>query len=505
MDVAQVAAPAAAVVARRWRIERGRLDLERRETFQDGLARPAVEPGPDLSREAQVAVLVDADRHRPEILRPPFARRPATDHELLLGPDLELEPRRRPAARLVARPLELGDDAFEALGCGGLVEREALPVDVGREADARVRPEHALQQALAILESHVQQRPPIEVQQVERLEHEPGRALVAEPRLEEAEVGLAVVIERGDLAVDDRLAGIDPRRRREEPREVGLAGVQVAGPETDLAVGDDHLQAEAVPLDLEQPVGVAEGLRRERRQHRFDALRHGPCDRAGQVDLGGGCRGLADPQRVAVGLDVVVRSAGLDALRMVLGVPARDRGRAALGDEQPLIALVVLEGSGGGVVALATAAARPDDRPAAIELLAVELELELAVRDRRRGVDGRRLRLPGAPVPDDDVARAVLLRGDDALEVEVLDRMILDVDRHPAHGRVEGQALGHGPGHEDAGDLEAEVVMEPGGAVALDDETPGPDRACRAGRGCRCRLGVLAKSRLRRYSSRGMA
>ncbi len=144
--------------------------------------------------------------------------------------------------------------------------------------------------------------------------------------------------------------------------------------------------------------------------------------------------------------------------------------RVALVDEQPLVALVVLEGAGRGVVALAPAAAGPDDREAAVELLAVEHELELAVRDRGRGVERRRLRLPGAPVPDDDVAGAVLLRRDDALEVEVLDRVVLDVDGHPADVGVEGQALGDRPGDEDALDLEAEVVVEPGRPMALDDE-----------------------------------
>ena len=66
--------------------------------------------------------------------------------------------------------------------------------------------------------------------------------------------------------------------------------------------------------------------------------------------VGGGR--LADPDGVAVGLDVVVGAAGLDALRVVLGVPALDRVVVALVDEQPLVALVVLEGAGRRVVAL---------------------------------------------------------------------------------------------------------------------------------------------------------
>ena len=93
-----------------------------------------------------------------------------------------------------------------------------------------------------------------------------------------------------------------------------------------------------------------------------------------------------------------------------------------------------------------------------------------------------RLRFPGAPVPDDDVAGAVLLRRDHALEVEVLDRVVLDVDRHPAHRRVERRALRDGPDGEDAVDLEPEVVVEPGGPMALDDESTGAGPARSVGR-----------------------
>ncbi len=193
----------------------------------------------------------------------------------------------------------------------------------------------------------------------------------------------------------------------------------------------------------------------------------GCLDGAGQVDLGFRGRCLAIPERVAVGLDVVVRAAGLDALRVVLGVPAVLRGLVALVDEQPLVAFVVLERLARRAAGPATG---PDDRESTLELLAVEPELELAVGDGGRGVDRGSLGLPGPPVPDDDVARAVLLGRDDALEVEVLDRVVLDVDGHPPDLGVEGGALRDGPAHEDAADLEPEVVVEPRGAMTLDDE-----------------------------------
>ena len=170
---------------------------------------------------------------------------------------------------------------------------------------------------------------------------------------------------------------------------------------------------------------------------------------------------------------------------MVLAVPAGLGVLVALVDEQPLLALVLLEGALGRG---AGTAARPDDREATLELLAMEHELELAVLDRLHPGQRRRLGLPGPPVPDDHVAGAVLLGGDDALEVEVLDGVVLDVDRHAPDLAVEGRALRDGPADEHAIDLEAEVVVEARRAVALDDEPPG-----RAGQLGRCRFRGLAE------------
>ena len=123
---------------------------------------------------------------------------------------------------------------------------------------------------------------------------------------------------------------------------------------------------------------------------------------------------------------------------------------------------------------------RADDRKTPAQLLAVQAELQLAVVDGLLRVGCLGIGRERAPVPDDDVAAAVLTLRDDALEVEVLDRVVLDMNGHPAHGRVEARALGDRPRDEHAFDLEAEVVMEPGGAVTLDDE-PTRSAAGRAG------------------------
>ena len=76
--------------------------------------------------------------------------------------------------------------------------------------------------------------------------------------LEEAESRPALLVERHDLAVDDRLLGSIQRRWRGEIGEV-VAASSVARPDAHPAIAHDRLHPIAVPLDLEQPIGVVNG------------------------------------------------------------------------------------------------------------------------------------------------------------------------------------------------------------------------------------------------------
>src|SRR4030095_9968131 len=150
--------------------------------------------------------------------------------------------------------------------------------------------------------------------------------------------------------------------------------------------------------------------------------------------------------------------AGEHALRLRVDdavLRRRSGGVVALLDQQPrLLALV-------GVPVHAP------QGPAALQLLAVEAELQLAGPVTRLRVADR---FPGAAVPDDDVAGAVLARGNRALAPRVIERMVLDVHRHPLVGRVEARALGHRPALQRALELEPEVVVQTAGGVLLDHE-----------------------------------
>src|SRR6185437_7702488 len=73
-------------------------------------------------------------------------------------------------------------------------------------------------------------------------------------------------------------------------------------------------------------------------------------------------------------------------------------------------------------------------------------------------------------VPDLDRPAAVLALRDLALEVRVVERVVLDVHGQVALPLAQRDALGNGPAGERAAALEPEVEMQPAGVVALDDE-----------------------------------
>jgi hypothetical protein len=173
-----------------------------------------------------------------------------------------------------------------------------------------------------------------------------------------------------------------------------------------------------------------------------------------------------------VGQHLVVGAAAQHRARVVLGVPPLHRVLVALVEQHPRLA-----GLAGSPVAA-------DQHQPAPELATVDLGVQLAGLDRRARVVGLH-RLPGPDVPHHHVAAAVPARRDDALEVEVLDRVVLHVHREPARPRVEGRSLRDGPAHQHAVDLEAQVVVQPARPVPLHDEprrpVPGRDLPGRLG------------------------
>ncbi len=81
--------------------------------------------------------------------------------------------------------------------------------------------------------------------------------------------------------------------------------------------------------------------------------------------------------------------------------------------------------------------------------------------------------LVGPAVPDLHRSRAVLARGDVAVEVEVLERVVLGPDREVVSARVRRDALGDRPGGQRAVVLEPQVPVQRAGVVLLHDEPRG--------------------------------
>ena len=120
--------------------------------------------------------------------------------------------------------------------------------------------------------------------------------------------------------------------------------------------------------------------------------------------------------------------------------------------------------------------AGPEEGVLALEALPLEGEDHLVVAEL--------LGVVGAGVPDLDRPRAVLALRDLALELEVLERVVLRPHRQAVLLRVVRDPVGDRPGRERAVALEAEVPVESAGAVLVDYE-PRRGAALPAGAGLR--------------------
>ena len=108
----------------------------------------------------------------------------------------------------------------------------------------------------------------------------------------------------------------------------------------------------------------------------------------------------------------------------------------AMFDQKPVVATTAL-----------TVVAHPHDDPTPVELLASKGELELALAKRTlriAAVLGR----PESPIPQHDGSTAVFTLRNGALEVPIVERVVLDLHRQAPVSRVEGRAFRHRPGLE---------------------------------------------------------
>jgi hypothetical protein len=337
--------------------------------------------------------------------------------------------------------------------------------------------------------------------EVEEVEDEVGEGMgfsVLKGGLEEGEAGGAVGGEDDDFAVEGAVVGgevgdglgdvghavgpVDTFASEELDFLSGLAGLDTVAIELEfvdpvVCVGDgggfeSQLRGDEVGLPLVGKLVEVDGGRRGL----FGGCGLFGGDLCGGLgcDAGGGFEGIC-----AVGVPDVVGGVG----DLVDGA-AGDGGVGALvGDllvaGAALVLVVLLDEEPLGLVFGAVGrVVHADEGPLALHLGAIHFELEVAGAEAGIDVFAAKLGPPAALVPDHDGAAAVLAFGDDALESTVFEGMIFDFYGEAALGRVIAGALGAGPGFEDAIPAEAEVVVEVGGCVLLDDER----EAARGGR-----------------------
>ncbi len=249
---------------------------------------------------------------------------------------------------------------------------------------------------------------------------------------------------------------------------------------------DAHQHAVAVELDFVRPLVAGRRGIDERRQLRLERRRQPRLDRAfdrwrrGQL-----AQRLRAARRDDIGLLRVGRRhtffrGGLLRRRHLLCCAFRGRRAPAafhhtarqrlehvvfafaarlviaLLDQQPLLL----------VAAAAHVAAH--ERPLAVQLLAVQRELELARLVHLARLRFAAVRLPRAAIPDDHAARAVVAFRYLTFERAVFERMVLDMHRKPLHRRVQARTFRHRPGFQRAVEFEPEVVMQASGVVFLD-------------------------------------
>ena len=176
--------------------------LQRRHDAPDDVL---PEAGADKADERQMTAAIDAGHQRTEFA---VGGLPAAEHDLLPGADLGLGPALG-ASGAIGRIQLLGDDAFQLQfacrfqhGIAAFFEM----LDVADQLFFAIPPLQQLLQAfLALAQRQRAKILTIGEQQIEREEDEVAGLAVRDRRLQRRETGHAVVVERDDFAVDQRI------------------------------------------------------------------------------------------------------------------------------------------------------------------------------------------------------------------------------------------------------------------------------------------------------------
>ncbi len=435
------------------------------------------EPGADPTGIMQCpAAIVVAEQQRAEPLPPAGRVGEPDDHELLAIGTFHLEP-----AVAASGPIGLvaafRNDPFEREPAGLAEKRRAaagLVVAVAQHAGRTWRNDPG-QRRLAVFERGSGEVPAVAVEQVEGIIEQrlgpPRRDLVLQAGKARRTVGPEI----HNLAVDRRRFDRQRRQPLGQRRKFSGPVEAAAGRQPRRAAGDPGQQAIAVIFDFVEPLRPVGRVLRQFRQLHRQLFRQRSLARAGNchgADCGSARRigiGIAPfaarlPDAIAVGGDLRDGAAGFDAERALVEDRAAASGQrcvVAFLDQEPVVAAL-----------FSGPAAHPHQRPAPVQLLAVEPEFERAVLigAGRVGVERR----PIAAIPQHDRAAAILSLRDDPLEPAIIERVVFDMDRQAPLARIEARPFGHRPAFQHPVELQAEIVMQPARRVLLHDKGERP-------------------------------
>ena len=439
---------------------RGRGFQRRHDLLHHGLAIA----GADDADISQMSVARHAGHQRAELAGGGF---PAADHDLMAGAALRLGPG-VDAPGTVGRVALLGDDAFERQLAGGFQHRVAAGFEMLDIADHAFAVPAVQQRFQPFLAFKKRQAAQILVSGEQKIEDEEDQMIglaVRQRGLQCREARRAVVIQRHDLAVDNGIrqfaAGFGDRRELVGPVEA------FARAQNGFAILDPHLHAIAVELDLVHPVRASGRPRHRLAQLRCDEVRQlpgrsragvgGVARRRGRLGFRlAGCAARLRRQSLIRIPDVVRSGARSGADHERLGAAAlalRDLiHRAARGDRSvqvenvvvaafPSVFVAMLDQQPVGAFAAAAVVTHPHQHPAAMQLLAVEREFEIALLEAALGI----VAAPGAAIPQLHGAAAILAFWNRAFEVAIVERMVFDLDGEALVFRIERGAAGHRP------------------------------------------------------------
>ena len=396
-------------------------------------------------------------------------RRVAADHELGVLGAFHLEPELA-AATAIGGIGALGNDALQSEGADLLEELGPLALDMIRIAhDAPgVVPrgfQQLRQRLLALEQRHRREVVAIQIDHVEQLIGQLCGLLAAQRLLQFAKAAGAACSERHQLAVED---GLLHRQRLQLSRlgsQPGRPVVAVACHQTRLAVLDVRHDAITVELDLVQP-GPARrrafaGGGKLRGQDGGQLCPAGAGEFSRRRWRGAMRRGSSVRMLPARG---DLRHAAAACHAQVIGLKAVLRVVGAF-DQQPLLGL-----------SAHVPVAHAHQGPGPLELPAGEDEVHLVVVVAAIG-------LPQAHIPQHHRPAAVFALGDGALEIAVLERVVLHLDGEAFVAALQRRPFRQRPAAQHPVLLHAQIEMlAPGGMFMHDIEMTGLHRRSRARR-----------------------